>query len=62
MRTQSPDKCILRAGFSLIEILTVVVIAAMITLAVLDVYSRALSTIVSVDARIDSQMVMPRRM
>ncbi len=57
MRTQSSDKCILRAGFALIEILTVVVIAAMITLAVLDVYSRAQSTIMSIDARIDNQMV-----
>ena len=37
MQTQSSDKCILRAGFSLVEILVVVVIAAMITLAVLEV-------------------------
>lgn len=57
MQTQSSDKCILHAGFSLVEILTVVVIAAMITLAVLDVYSRAQSTVASIDARIDNQMV-----
>jgi len=57
MQTQSLDKCILRAGFSLIEILAVVVIASMITLAVLDVYSRAQSTVTSVEARIDNQMV-----
>lgn len=55
MRTQTSDKCILPAGFSLIEILAVVVIAGMIAVAVLNVYSRAQSTIASIDTRIDSQ-------
>ncbi len=57
MQTQSSDKCILRAGFSLVEILAVVVIAAMVTLAVLDLYSRAQSTVTSIDAKIDNQML-----
>ncbi len=55
MRTQTSDKCIVPAGFSLIEILAVVVIAGMIAVAVLNVYSRAQSTIASIDTRIDSQ-------
>lgn len=57
MQTQSSDKCILRDGFSLVEILTVVVISSMVTLAALDVYTRAQSTVTSVEARIDNQMV-----
>lgn len=57
MRTQNSDKSILRAGFSLVEIVAVVVIAAMVTLAVLDVYNRAQSTMASVNTRIDNQMV-----
>ena len=57
MRTQASDKCIVPAGFSLIEILAVVVIAGMIAVAVLNVYSRAQSTIASIDTRIDSQVL-----
>lgn len=57
MRTQTPDKCILPAGFSLIEILAVVVIAGMIAIAVLNVYSRAQSTIAAIDTRIDNQVL-----
>jgi len=55
MGTQTSEKCVLVPGFSLIEILTVVVIAGMIMVAVLNVYSRAQSTIASIDTRIDSQ-------
>lgn len=57
MQTQSMDKCILRAGLTLVEVLAAVIIASMITLAVLNVFSRAQATVVSVDARIDNQMV-----
>ncbi len=57
MQTQDLDKCTVRCGFSLVEILTVVVIASMITIAVLDVYNRVQSTVASIDARIDNQML-----
>ena len=57
MRTQASDKCIVAAGFSLIEILAVVVISGMMIIAVLSVYSRAQSTITAIDAKIDNQMM-----
>lgn len=55
MRTRTYDKCIVPAGFSLIEILAVVVIAGMMIVAVLNVYSRAQSIIAAIDTRIGSQ-------